>query len=70
MMPLRCGRMDSHDPHDYTLPAYTIGMHPRAWHCNGHVVTTLAEQEWASLADNDEAKADEMRRWWAEAMRP
>lgn len=67
-MPLRCGRLDAHDPHAYTLPAYTIGRKPTTWHCNGHVVTSLAEQEWAALADNDERAADQMRRWWFDGM--
>lgn len=61
MMPLRCGRLDAHDPHPYTLPAYTIGRKPTTWHCNGHVVTSLAEQEWAADADLAELLDNEMR---------
>lgn len=68
-MPLRCGRLDKHPSHDWTVPR-TPFRPTRTYACNGHVVTSLAEQEWASLADNDETKADEMRRWWFDGMRP
>lgn len=63
MMPMRCGRLDRHDEHTWTRHRHYAGYEPelipaREYACNGHVVTTLAEQQWADRADFDE-KADD-----------
>ena len=53
-MILHCGRLDDHDPHDWTRPREPFRP-ARTWHCNGHVVTSVAEQEWAREADGAES---------------
>lgn len=67
--PLRCGRLDEHEPHGWKSRYLGRLARPqRTYTCSGHVVTTLAEQEWADRADFDEARDDEMRDWWREGM--
>lgn len=67
MTPLRCGRLDEHRDHHWTRPASIYGP-ARTYACSGHVVTSVAEQRWATGADADEAADDELREWlrgWA-----
>lgn len=59
-MILRCGRLDGHPEHNWTVPR-TPFRPARTWHCTGRVITSLAEQEWARVADNDERADDELR---------
>lgn len=65
--PLRCGRFDDHPEHDWSAPR-DPGCSARIWHCNGHVVTTLAEKQWSDRADFDEKRDDELREFWREGM--
>lgn len=52
---MRCGRLDDHEPHDWTSVQRPI----RTYHCRGHVLTETALAEYARAADKrdpDEAK--------------
>ncbi len=64
LMPLRCGRLDDHDAHEWTSPKYRA---TRTYHCTGRVITTLAEREWADRADFDDKGDDELREWLRDA---
>lgn len=44
----RCGRLDNHEPHDWTSVQRPI----RTYHCRGHVLTETALAEYARVADN------------------
>lgn len=57
---LRCGRLDDHPEHDWASPRLPFAP-AHTWHCNGHVVTECAQQEWAAESDLAELLDNEMR---------
>lgn len=59
------GRIDGHHEHEWTGPA-TLHRPARTYSCTGHVVTTLAEKEWADRADFDDKRDDDLREWLRE----
>lgn len=67
MMPLRCGRIDRHDPHEFTFERDMLRPR-RTYACSGHVVTTLAEQQWADRADFDDKRDGNLREWLRPAL--
>lgn len=59
---LRCGRLPEHDAHTWTTPPSVLKV-GRTYSCTGHVLTTLAESQWADRADFDDKRDDELREW-------
>lgn len=51
-MPLRCGRLDTHDRHDWSRPHSLYGPSP-TYACTGHVIT-----EGGYTRDADKAQDD------------
>lgn len=66
--PLRCGRLDQHEAHDWKVPARIhLGVitPTRTYTCNGHVIAGYAEQTWADEADAAELRAAMADERWA-----
>lgn len=63
--PLRCGRLDPHPEHVWSVPR-DPWRQPIRWCCNGFVITSLAEREWADAADFDEAQTEQLLTWGRE----
>jgi hypothetical protein len=60
--PLRCGRLDDHPAHDWTLPG-RFGKPPTTFHCRGHVVTEGYLAEYARVADKRDPEREEFSDW-------
>jgi hypothetical protein len=61
--PLRCGRLDRHEPHDWSgSHYYGNGIPQSRWHCAGHVVIEGGYREQDDADDAAEERAIQERR--------